>query len=103
MKELSIEMIYAKSPQAKGRVESYRRTLQDQLIMALRRKAILSIGEANKYLRKIFIDEVNDKFSVNGVSPQVNRSTDGNQLEKIFCYKTRQQVCNDHTIHLNGG
>ena len=103
MKELSIEMIFAKSPQAKGRVERFNRTLQDRLIKALRREGISSIGEANKYLKEFFTDEFNDKFSVNPELPDVHRSANGYQLEKIFCYKTTRQVRNDYTINLNGG
>ena len=103
MKELNIEMIYAKSPQAKGRVERFNRTLQDRLIKSLRRQGISNIGEANKYLKEFFIDEFNDKFSVNPELPDVHRSANGYQLEKIFCYKTTRQVRNDYTINLNGG
>lgn len=103
MKELNIEMIFAKSPQAKGRVERFNRTLQDRLIKALRREGISNIGEANKYLKEVFTDEFNDKFSVNPELPDVHRSANGYQLEKIFCYKTTRQVRNDYTINLNGG
>lgn len=103
MKELNIEMIFAKSPQAKGRVERFNRTLQDRLIKALRREGISNIGEANKYLKKVFTDEFNDKFSVNSELPDVHRSANGYQVEKIFCYKTTRQVRNDYTINLNGG
>ena len=103
MKELNIEMIFAKSPQAKGRVERFNRTLQDRLIKALRREGISNIAEANKYLNEVFTDEFNDKFSVNPELPDVHRSANGYQLEKIFCYKTTRQVRNDYTINLNGG
>ena len=40
MKELNIEMIFAKSPQAKGKVERFNRNLQDRLIKAFRREGI---------------------------------------------------------------
>src|SRR3989337_2197483 len=103
MKELSIEMIFAKSPQAKGRVERFNRTLQDRLIKSLRREGISNIAEANKYLNEVFTDEFNDKFSVNPELPDVHRKTNGYQLEKIFSYKTTRQVRNDYTINLNGG
>lgn len=103
MKELNIEMIFAKSPQAKGRVERFNRTLQDRLIKSLRREGISNIAEANKYLNKVFTDEFNEKFSVNPELPDVHRSANGYQLEKIFCYKTTRQLRNDYTINLNGG
>lgn len=47
MKELSIELICAHSPQAKGRVERANQTLQDRLVKELRLRAISSVQEAN--------------------------------------------------------
>jgi hypothetical protein len=103
MKELNIQMIYAKSPQAKGRVERFNRTLQDRLIKALRQEGISNIAEANKYLQEVFIDQFNQRFRVNLESADVHRGVEGYQLENIFCYKTTRQVRNDYTINLSGG
>ncbi len=103
MKQLNSELIFAKSPQAKGRVERFNRTLQDRLIKALRREAISNIAEANKYLQEIFINKFNQRFAVNPELPDVHRSVEGYKLEDIFCYKTTRQVRNDYTINLNGG
>lgn len=103
MRELDVEMIYAKSPQAKGRVERFNRTLQDRLIKALREKAISNIAEANEYLQKEFMGQFNQRFSVNSESIDVHRSAEGYELENIFCYKTTRQVRNDYTINLAGG
>jgi transposase len=44
MKELKVELIFAKSPQAKGRVKRCNRTLQDRLVKALRREGISNIA-----------------------------------------------------------
>jgi hypothetical protein len=87
MRQLNIELIFAKSPQAKGRVERFNRTLQDRLIKALRREAISNIAEANKYLQEVFINKFNKRFAVNPEQPDVHRSTEGYKLEDIFCYK----------------
>ena len=51
MNELGVEIIFAKSPQAKGRVEKFNRTFQDRLVKALRREGISNMSEANKYLK----------------------------------------------------
>ena len=59
MKELNVEVIYAKSPQGKGRVENRNRTLQDRLIKAMRQKRISTTADANEYLRKEFTEEFN--------------------------------------------
>ena len=48
--ELGVELIYASSPQAKGRVERVNKTLQDRLIKWLRLKGISSIEEANAHI-----------------------------------------------------
>ena len=103
MKQLKVELIIAKSPQAKGRVERFNRTLQDRLIKALRRRGISNIAEANEYLQEVFINEFNQRFSVNPELPDVHRTAKVYELENIFCYKTCRQVRNDYTINLNGG
>ena len=103
MKELNIQMIYAKSPQAKGRVERFNRTLQDRLIKALRLEGISNIADANRYLQEVFIDQFNQRFQVKLESADVHRGIEGYQLENIFCYKTTRQVRNDYTINLSGG
>lgn len=103
MKELNVELIFAKSPQAKGRVENRNRTLQDRLIKALRQRGISNTSDANKYLREEFIEEFNNKFAVNPEVPDIHRSIEGLELKDIFCYKTTRQVRNDYTINLAGG
>jgi transposase len=103
MKELGVEIIYAKSPQAKGRVERSNRTLQDRLIKGLRREGISNIAEANKYLQKKFIKEFNKRFAIEEDVPNVHRSASGYKLQEIFSYKTNRQVRNDYTINLSGG
>jgi transposase-like protein len=103
MKELGVEVIYANSPQAKGRVENRNGTLQDRLIKSMRQRAISTTADANEYLRNEFTEEFNNKFAVNLEAPEVHKSTAGYLLEEIFCYKTTRQVRNDYTISLAGG
>jgi len=64
MRELEVNLILARSPQAKGRVERMNGTLQDRLVKALRRKAIAEMQAANGYLKEEFLPELNAKFSV---------------------------------------
>jgi transposase len=103
MKELGVEVIFARSPQAKGRVERFNRTLQDRLIKALRREGISNIAEANNYLQKKFIKEFNRRFAGELELPDIHRTAKGYELEDIFCFKTTRQVRNDYTINLSGG
>lgn len=63
MAELSIELLCAHSPQAKGRVERANQTLQDRLVKELRLRAISSAAEANRYLPE-FIRDYNRRFAV---------------------------------------
>lgn len=63
MKELDISMIFANSPQAKGRVEKANQTLQDRLVKELRLLGISTMAEANKYL-PVFMEAFNQRFSV---------------------------------------
>jgi len=68
LRELDIEYIAARSPQAKGRVERLFKTLQDRLVKALRRKKISTIAEANRYLEQEFVPEWRRRFAVEPAS-----------------------------------
>jgi len=103
MKELGVELIFAKSPQAKGRVERSNRTLQDRLIKALRREGISNIAEANNFLQKKFIKGFNKRFAIEQKAANVHRSAKEYKLQEVFCFKTNRQVRNDYTINLSGG
>lgn len=60
--ELGIKLIFAHTPQAKGRVEKVNSTLQDRLVKELRLKGISTIEEANAFLPE-FTKQFNRKFS----------------------------------------
>ena len=68
MKELEIKLIFANSPQAKGRVERVNQTLQDRLVKELRLQHISTMDEANRYL-PVFMETFNQKFAVVPKSP----------------------------------
>jgi transposase len=62
-RELGIEVICARSPEAKGRVERANQTLQDRLIKEMRLLGISDIEAANAYL-PTYIKDHNKRFSV---------------------------------------
>ena len=62
MNTLDIELILAKSPQAKGRVERANKTLQDRLVKEMRLNNINNIEQANEYLETFRLDH-NKRFS----------------------------------------
>jgi transposase len=70
MRELDIELILARSPQAKGRVERMNGTLQDRLVKALRRANISDLGVANRFLDDGFLAEFNARFAVPAVASE---------------------------------
>lgn len=58
MKTLGIELILAKTPQAKGRVERVNRTLQDRLVKEMRLKGVNTMEQGN-----IFLEEYREKHN----------------------------------------
>ncbi len=102
--ELGINVIFADSPQAKGRIERLWGTFQDRLISELRLEGISSLKEANKYLHSIFLVKHNRKFTR---KPKLEESAyrpipEGMDLNRIFCLKERRQVHGYHTISYKG-
>lgn len=99
-KELGIEVIHAKSPQAKGRIENGFGTLQDRLVKELRLKNISSIDEANTYLKEDFLPKYNKKFSIlakekGNLHATLNFKED---LDRVFTVRSERLVNNDFTI-----
>jgi hypothetical protein len=102
MATLGVEMIFANSPQAKGRVERGNRTHQDRLIKALRRRGITTTAQANRYLDTTYLDDHNARFASCENLPDVHRPCQGYDLTNIFCFQTERQIHNDYTITLEG-
>ncbi|MFA7290545.1 MAG: ISNCY family transposase [Melioribacteraceae bacterium] len=98
--ELGIEVIHAKSPQAKGRIENGWGTLQDRLIKELRLRHIGNIKDANKYLKEEFLPKYNEKFSIQA-KDKGNFHTALNtkeNLDQIFTIRNERLINNDFTI-----
>lgn len=100
MDELGIELIFANSPQAKGRVERLFETLQDRLVKNLRLEGISTKKEATKYFREAYIPHHNAKFAVLPKDPvNVHRSllrTD--DLRRIFTIQSKRIVSHALTV-----
>jgi len=104
LRELGIKMIYAYSPQAKGRVERKFGVLQDRLCSELRLHNISSLEEANRYLIQEFIPKHNRRFSRWAKEPgSAYRSLpQGLKLKEIFCLKEERTGAADNTISYKG-
>ena len=103
LEELGVNVIYADSPQAKGRIERLFNTFQNRLIKEMRLKGIKSIEEANKFLEH-YLPIYAKRFAV-GPSNNTNlhRSVpDGVDLDSILCVKTIRLLRNDFTVAHNG-
>lgn len=64
MDNLGIEVIFANSPEAKGRVENLFGTLQDRLVKEMRLADINSKEKGTRFLREAYIPGHNSKFAV---------------------------------------
>jgi hypothetical protein len=72
--ELNIDILYANSSQAKGRVERMNKTLQDRLVKELRLESIDTLEAANAFLPG-FMDGFNARFAREPASDQGSAST----------------------------
>jgi hypothetical protein len=98
---LIIDIIFANSPQAKGRVECANRTLQDRLIKEMRLKGICSIEQANVWLPCFIIEQFNQKFAKMAFNPKnLHRpiTETAEELDDIFTWREPRRVTNSLTI-----
>lgn len=102
MQSLSIQLITANSPQAKGRIERLFQTLQDRLVKELRLAGINTPKEAQIFLETVFTPAFNKKFSVVPAREEdVHRplsELEKEQLDRIFSIQSQRKVNNDFTI-----
>ncbi len=99
--ELSIEIIFANSPQGKGRVERAFDTFQDRLIPELRLNRIDQMDSANQYLQKTFIPQYWQKqVQVNSrnASSEFAALPEHINLDDVCLMKDYRKIRNDHTF-----
>jgi len=101
--ELGVDVIYADSPQAKGRIERLFNTFQNRLIKEMRLKGIKSTEEGNRFL-KHYLPAYAKRFAVQPANdtdlhrPVLKRA----DLDAVFCVKTIRVLRNDFTVAYNG-
>jgi transposase len=104
--ELDVELISARSPQAKGRVERLFGTLQDRLVKELRERKIRTIEEANRFLVTTFWPAYNERFVRAPRDPHdAHRPPTGEQRRKlwyIFSWREERTLRPDETIQVDG-
>ena len=99
MGELGIQLIFALSPQAKGRAERTAGTFQDRLITELRLAGATTIEQA-KAVSKQFLPRFNRRFRVPAQCPDpaFQPLPPGLRLEQILCFKHRRRVARGDTV-----
>ena len=99
MEELGIQLIFALSPQAKGRVERTAGTFQDRLITELRLAGATTFEQAKAVLKQ-FLPRFNRRFGVPAQCPEPAFQPPGPDLclEQVLCFKHRRRVARDNTV-----
>lgn len=103
MEELAIPLIYATSPQAKGRVERHGGLDQDRLVSELRKANAATLEEARAVLKR-YLPKSNRRFAR---KPAKAESAfiplpENCDLKQILCWKEERTVANDNTISYHG-
>ncbi len=103
LQALEIEVIYALSPQAKGRVERMWGTLQDRLVSELRLAGATTMEDANTVL-KAFRTDHNRRFAISPAeaTPAWRAVRRGTDLERLCSFHYEASVLNDNTVRLAG-
>jgi hypothetical protein len=98
--ELSIEIICANTPQAKGRVERMNKTLQDRLVKELRLQGVSTVEAGNAFSPK-FAAEFNTRFARPPRNPhdahRPLRPQD--DLDRIFTWREVRTMSRDLVVH----
>ena len=99
MAELGITQIFARSPQAKGRVERAAGTFQDRLVTELRHASASTIPEAQAVLER-FLPRFDARFRVPAAQPEVAyRPLDpALPLASILSFRHPRTVARDNTV-----
>lgn len=88
MHELGIDLIFAKMPQAKGRIERLWVTLQSRLPIEFAKRGFRTVTEANRFLEEEYRELFNQKFSVEAEGESIFVPiAPGTDLDSILCVK----------------
>jgi transposase len=99
--ELGIEILFANSPQGKGRIERSFDTFQDRLIPELRLRNINDMQSANRYLQEVFIPEFWQKtiaVRAKNATSEFTPVPEHLNLDAICVEKAYRKIRNDHTF-----
>jgi Helix-turn-helix domain len=100
LQELGIDLILARSPQAKGRVERFFETAQDRWVKEMRLAGVRTREQANALARSQLIPQFNRRFTVAPVSSNDAHQLLGREhnLAAILSVQHERVVGNDYTV-----
>lgn len=98
LRELETELILAKSPQAKGRVERKHRVFQDRLVKELRLRGISEMEQGNRLLEKMMLPEFNRRYGVKPVRWEDMHRVAPGRVEEVLCIQEERVVGNDWCV-----
>lgn len=103
MERLGVQLIFANSPQARGRGERLNQSFQGRLVVELHRSGISEYQAATKYLNEQFIPRYTQRFAVEPRNPEsgFHRVPTGTDLRHTLCRESTRIVNSDHTIVLH--
>ncbi len=102
MEALSVELICARSPQAKGRVERRHGVFQDRLVKEMRLRGISDMEQGNALLEGSFLKLINGRYTVKSAKgSDLHRhvqSVTCEPLEEVLCVREKRVVGRDWCV-----
>ena len=104
MSQLKIGLIFAYSPQARGRGERLNGSFQDRLVAELGRHKIRDARRATEYLNTQFIPRYGRRFGRAPADPRPawRGVPAGLDLRAVLSAQFARVVANDHTVRFEG-
>jgi hypothetical protein len=102
MGELAVRLIYADSPEARGRGERINQTFQDRLVAELALRGITTAAAATTYLNTVFIPRYRFGVLPEDATPAWRRRNAEIDLRHILCRRVVRTVNNDNTVSVEG-
>ena len=102
MADLGIEMIFANTPQAKGRIERYNGTVQRRLPNDIIRFGIHDYDTLNRWFTAFYLPYIRRKFAFLPKDPHdAFVPLDGYDIDSIFTLRYERRIKND-SFSING-
>ncbi len=100
MDELGVTLVFAHSPQARGRGERINQTFQDRLVSELRLHNITTAQGATRYLNESFISRYGARFGVKPEDEVPAWRKAPPDLHNILCKRFQRKVTNDNAVSI---